>query len=100
MFYLSQSTGQCNLCPTGAQICTFSAVQQCQSGFYLQYSICFYCISNCRDCSNAYSCTACQDGYTLTSQGICTPCLVNKCLTCDETNTCYLCKSGYYGQFC
>lgn len=91
-FYLSQSTGTCKVCSEGAQTCTFSAVQTCKQGYYLLNSICFYCISNCLSCSDAYSCSLCRSGYYLTSQSTCSPCQISNCASCSSPGTsCSLC---------
>ena len=99
-FYLSQSTSTCSPCPQGASTCTFSAVQQCQSGYYLLNSVCFFCLSGCMSCSNAYACNQCQSGYYLTSQNTCSQCAVANCASCDSNNNCFMCNPGYYGSNC
>ena len=99
-FYLSQSTWTCRPCPVGAQTCTFSAIQQCLPGYYLVNSICFFCISNCYTCSDAYSCQVCNSGYYLTPELTCSACLIAHCSSCDSSGTCSLCSNNRYGSNC
>lgn len=99
-FYLSQSTNTCMSCPSGALSCTFSAVQQCQNGYYLLNSVCYLCISHCLTCSNAYACTQCLTGHYLTTLSTCSPCAIPNCSSCLSDGTCSLCASGFYGPNC
>ena len=61
---------------------------------------CFSCNTpNCVDCSptDISQCITCQSGFTLSSNGICTPtCLQAQCTSCSSFSTCTTCVSGYF----
>lgn len=78
-FYLDQATQVCAPCPTGATSCTYSAIQQCSSSYFLWNSNCQPCIVNCLSCSSSSSCLTCLSGYQLTSGNTCISCVNTHC---------------------
>ena len=61
-------------------------------------SMCYRCPGGCLTCDNPNTCSVCNDGYILTSNKTCRPCLnFAGCRTCDtSTLTCSTCLDGYY----
>ena len=61
-------------------------------------SQCHSCPTGCLTCDNPTTCSVCSDGFILSSNKTCIPCLnYANCLTCDtSTLTCSVCKDGYY----
>ena len=59
-------------------------------------SVCTACISNCRTCADAASCTDCLDNFGVNTARICAACTVANCDGCGRNNTeCQRCKPTF-----
>lgn len=67
-------TSPCETCKNNSSL--LNLVCDCDEGFYLEFESCHLCYPKCKDCDQKYmtSCTMCQSGLILLSDGICGLC--------------------------
>ncbi|CAD8118190.1 unnamed protein product [Paramecium sonneborni] len=66
---------------------------QCKPGFIQFQDYC--CDFNCKNCFGINNCHECKQGFYLTSNSSCLPCL-NNCLACSNQTYCEICNDGYF----
>jgi len=93
--YLSSNT--CLPCSTTCITCSGSAnsCSQCPPGQYFQSNQCALCPNNCNTCSSQNICNQCNNGFALTSNGVCRSCIAT-CSSCSPSNItqCTSCAHG------
>ena len=81
-------------------VCNEACKQSTSASYYYNStdSQCYSCPAGCLTCDNPNTCSVCGDGYILSSNKTCIPCLNSaNCLTCDtSTLTCSVCQDGFY----
>ena len=100
VFAATCQDSNCNLCSSYdyTERCT-----KCDNGYYISYSECVKCPSNCKTCTD--KCIECNIGYFITTNEDCKICPLN-CDICkqlpgtksnDKYNSyCEKCKDDYY----
>jgi len=83
--------GNCIPCAVGCSICSSTSISSCAvcapSNYYDQASAsCLACSQNCSSCTGNI-CTACLDGYSLTSTYSCIATCNFPCTTCQSGNS-------------
>ena len=95
------SSGSCVECPNSCDECdaTGTTCTKCSPTAYYDNSLskCVLCSGGCKSCTSNSNCLECEDGFTLTQNGGCTPCSVSNCKKClnDGTMNCLECDSGW-----
>ena len=97
-FYLE--LGNCVDCPLSCSSCSGNDCVGCVQRFWLSGRSCSSCPGNCLECVSSAVCTLCDDGYLITSLGVCNTC-PDVCSGCSR-NVCTGCIEGYYlnGAIC
>lgn len=101
------SSGVCKKCLNQCIYCDSDiSCDTCGVGFYSQIDRC--CPNNCLLCSTTSFCAKCNEGYSLSTEGLCDTCIAgyynssgtcvkcySNCLSCPSNSICNLCSSGY-----
>ncbi|KAK2164625.1 hypothetical protein LSH36_61g09079 [Paralvinella palmiformis] len=101
--YALKADNTCAKCPTGCGVCTEDTANNnvikctaCSNYYALNNKPCAYCGPNCKTCTQSngdVTCTECDSGYTVDTDGTCKSC-PSHCTSCTLTS-CSSCDAGY-----
>ena len=84
----------CSVCKPGLLLFGLKCVSRCSVGFTAVEGRCIHCsVPHCSQCEVATKCDTCEDGFYLSSYGVCQHC-DEGCVRCSGQGECLECSEG------